>query len=36
MYNLSNSKQLTNNNQLRLGSHGKQQLLFPLVQLILC
>ena len=36
MCNLSNIKQLTNNSELRLGGHGKQQLLFPLVRLILC
>jgi hypothetical protein len=36
MYNLKNNKQLTNNRQHSLGSHGKQQLLFPLVHLILC
>jgi hypothetical protein len=35
MYNLSNNKQLTNNKQHSIGSHGKQQLLFPLVHLIL-
>jgi len=36
MYNLSNNKQLTNNRQHSIGSHGKQQLLFPLAHLILC
>lgn len=36
MYNLINNKQLTKSCQLRLGSHGEQQLLFPLVDLILC
>jgi hypothetical protein len=28
MYNLNNNKQLINNNQHRMGSHEKQQLLF--------
>ena len=36
MYNLINNKQFTQDCQLRLGSHGKQQLLFLLVHLILC
>ena len=36
MYNLNISKQLVGNYQLKLGSHEKQQLLFPLVHLILC
>jgi len=36
MHNLRNNKQLTNNKQHSIGRHGKQQLLFPLVHLILC
>jgi len=36
MYNVNSNKQLTINKQHRLGGHGKQQLLFPLVHLILC
>ena len=36
MYHLINNKQLTKSCQLRLGSHEKQQLPFPLVHLILC
>lgn len=33
---LINIKQLTINKQHRIGSHGEQPLLFPLVHLILC
>jgi len=36
MYNIFNNKQLTINNQYRLGSQGKQHLPFSLVHLILC
>lgn len=36
MFKVSNTKQLIINSQHRLGSHGKQPLLFPLVHLILC
>ena len=36
MYNLSNNKHLTNNSRHSIGSHGKQQLPFLLVHLILC
>jgi len=35
MYKLNN-KQYTNYRQIGLGIHRKQQLLFPLVHLILC
>jgi hypothetical protein len=36
MCNFNNSKQITINEQHRLGSHEKQPLLFSLVHLILC
>jgi len=36
MYNVNSNKQLTINEQHRLGSHKKQHLLFSLVHLILC
>ncbi len=36
MYNLISNKRLNNNSQLRLDSHGEQQLLFSLVHIILC
>jgi hypothetical protein len=36
MYKENNNKQLKNNRQYRIGIHGEQPLLFPLIHLILC